>query len=268
MYIQVCLCSSRWSSGVGNKVYSWLFVVVLNEVLPRQALKVHPWGSLVIDRVVRGLLVNSALGLREAEVLVRGLIRCFVVESIRVERGNRELVDTFLHADRLVADLRHLVRRERLLVLRVAAEGQRVDRVLRVLLMEHICVSVLPVGVVHFVRTVQLHGPFAQLVVEVDQVCPLAEAAVVHLALRSLQVHLVGVDDLRFLLEVERAFVVLCKGALALELLLVVAVGFGGVRVAHKAVVAARLAPIQVVSNRHLLEGAVGGAQVASRRIL
>ena len=88
MYIQVCLCSSRWSSGVGNKVYSWLFVVVLNEVLPRQALKVHPWGSLVIDRVVRGLLVNSALGLREAEVLVRGLIRRFVVKSIRVERGN------------------------------------------------------------------------------------------------------------------------------------------------------------------------------------
>jgi hypothetical protein len=164
------------------------------------------------------------------------------------------LVHAFLHADGLVADFRHLVWGEGLLVLGVAAERQRVDRVLWVLLMENVSVAISPVRVVHLVRTVELHWLLAELVVKIDQVSTLPVAAVVNLTLSRLQIHLVGIDDLGFLLQVESALVVLCKSTFTLKLFLVVAVGFGRVWVAYKSIVATCLSSIQVVTNWHLFD--------------
>lgn len=126
---------------------------MFHEVLPRQTLEVHA-GGLVLNRVEARVLIGRPLRLRETEVLERGLVRRFVVKVVWVEMWNGKLMDSFLNSDRLVPDFRHLIRCEGLLVLRNTAVGHRVDWVLRVLLVEHIGLTILPVGIVHFVAAV------------------------------------------------------------------------------------------------------------------
>ena len=118
--------------------------------------------------------------------------------------------------------------------------------------MENVSVTIAPIRVVHLVGTVELHWFLANFMLKIDQICALAVASIMDLTLCGLQVHLVGIDDLGFFLEIESALMVLCEGTFALKLFLVVAVSFGGVWVADKSIVAPRLPPVQVVSNRHL----------------
>lgn len=104
------------------------------------------------------VLVHGRFWLCESEIFERILIRGFVVEAVSVELGHRNFVLAFVDADRLVSDFRHLVGGEGHLVRGIGSEGERVDWILGMFLVEHIGIAVLPVGVVHRVTALEVHG--------------------------------------------------------------------------------------------------------------
>lgn len=104
--------------------------------------------------------------------------------------------------------------------------------------MEHVCLAVLPVGEALLVAARELHGSLSELARLDFGFCTLALLPIMNLPHGGFKLHFVRVDNFRFLLKIERQFVVLRVSILPRELLLVVRGGHGGVRVPHESVVA------------------------------
>jgi hypothetical protein len=159
-----------------------------------------------------------------------------------------------LHAHRLVTQFRDLVWHVGLLVAGVAAEGQRVNWELGVLLVEDVLpVSVLPVGEDLLVVARCLDWRVLCLETLLLALGTGAVLALVHFAVRGARLNLVGVDDFGLFLQIEGLPVVLRKRRLLSVFLLVVADGHRRVRVAHKAIYTPSRLSILVVASWQLL---------------
>lgn len=104
----------------------------------------------------------------------------------------------------MLLQLAHLLLREVLFVIRLALERQRVEGVLRMLLVEDVVLAILPVREVLLIAGEPDYG--LAVVVEVFA-CSLLRAGVVTGVgdgAGGLHFHAVGVDDSGFLLQVER----------------------------------------------------------------
>lgn len=160
-----------------------------------------------------------------------------------------------LHAHRLVTQFRDLVWHVGLLVAGVAAEGQRVNWELGVLLVEDVLpVSVLPVGEDLLVVARCLDWRVLCLETLLLALGTGAVLALVHFAVRGARLNLVGVDDFGLFLQIEGLPVVLRKRRLLSVFLLVVADGHRRVRVAHKAIYTPSRLSILVVASWQLLK--------------
>lgn len=177
---------------------------------------------------------------------------CFSYTTTTICFHLRELVDTLLHADGLVSNLAHLVWSKRHFVLRICSEWQRINWELWVLLMENVCLTVLPVREIHLVARCQLHGSLVEWLVKIDQISTSTLLSVMDESLSGVHIHFVRVNNFCFFFHVEGFFVVLGKCILSLKFFLVGGVGLGWVGVSHETVVATHASAIQVVPGRHL----------------
>lgn len=125
----------------------------------------------------------------------------------------------------------------------LSLEGQAVDGVLWVSLMENVLLSVVPVGEARHVARRLLDGLWHVLKLlvlwQLVNSSLLGEGDFV----RSAQVHLVRVDDLSFLLQVERLLVAIhfCLSQLAIVVLTVVGEEGPWIWITHESVSAPRL---------------------------
>jgi len=201
------------------------------------------------------VLVYGRFRLRESKVFERTLIRRLIIKAVSVEIRDCELLCALLNSYRLVSYFLHLVRREAHFVLRVGAEGQSVDWILGVFLVEHIRIAVLPVGVIHLVTAHELHGALPKNAVVDFGFGTLALLAIMNDALGSVHVHCVRVDDFSFLLEIKCLLVIFGVCVLTLEFFLIEGGGLAWIGVSDEPVVAAGTLAIQMVPSWQLLKG-------------
>lgn len=239
-------------SRVWNKVYRRLAIAVTLqlELVRRAEVSLV---RLLLNGVEARLRAPDAFG-QDLVIAIRHLVGRLCVEARIFVLWDSDFMMTFLHTNRLAADLFHLVLSVTRLIARCSAERQIVNRVLRVAFVIDILVPVSPIDKAVLVLARGDHGSVAQLCFPNNRVSSSALLSIVDFLLRCPQVHTVWIYDLCFLFQVERLFVRFRETFLLPVFLFVKRGRLGWVRIADEPIKTPSLAAVHVIAHWDLLK--------------